>query len=334
MPHINTHRHDRLARALTIAAGQGGVVTLAQALAAGMTHAEIRTLCRHNTWRRVFRGIYATASATPPTPLMLAWAARLAAGPGVVVTGLVAGHLWGLPGLTLPRPRDLAVLLPNPSDTRSMPSIRVRRLNNPAPLAHATRVPRVTTVEHTVIDMAAWSAHEIDAFEHVAAACRERHTTATRLLKALDQWPRLPRGRRGLIRIACGDLGGGVTSVLERDFRNRVERPHGLPRAQRQARARSTAGGRIYRDVHYSGFGVVVELDGVAGHASATDRRRDQFRDNETMLHSTTTLRFGWLAVHHSTCAVADQVARALRQGGWGGTPRRCGPQCSVGTDA
>ena len=65
----------------------------------------------------------------------------------------------------------------------------------------------------------------------------------------------------------------GVHSVLEFRYLRDVERAHGLPKADRQARAvqRSST---VYRDVLYREYRVAVELDGQASHP-ADQRWRD-----------------------------------------------------------
>ena len=54
-------------------------------------------------------------------------------------------------------------------------------------------------------------------------------------------------------------------SLLEYRYVHRVERPHGLPAARRQARIRQRTGNR-YLDNLYEGYGVCSELDGTAAH--------------------------------------------------------------------
>ena len=73
-------------------------------------------------------------------------------------------------------------------------------------------------------------------------------------------------------------VGAGAHSLLELRYLRDVERPHGLPAAQRQARAR--LGSRnAYRDVLYEQFGVAVETDGAVAHPPEA-RWRDRERDN------------------------------------------------------
>ena len=74
-------------------------------------------------------------------------------------------------------------------------------------------------------------------------------------------------GCAGVQALAAGlaDMAGGAHSLLELRYVSRVERPHGLPRAQRQVR---TVRGRRteYKDALYTEFGVGVETDGAVAH--------------------------------------------------------------------
>lgn len=105
-----------------------------------------------------------------------------------------------------------------------------------------------------------------------------------------------------------------------------VERPHGLPRATRQALSKAGARTR-YLDNLYREFGVAVELDGQAAHPAET-RWRDIHRDNASAAAGIVTLRYGWADVTINPCRVAAEIAHALRQRGWTALPLPCGPGC------
>jgi hypothetical protein len=187
----------------------------------------------------------------------------------------------------------------------------------------------------------------------VLDACRQRRTTPERLLDELNSLCRIPRRR--LLRQVLAGAADGAHSFLEQTYLRRVERAHGLPPGQRQARARGSTfapldaqpglevearpedsadsedGGLapthvVYRDVAY---GVVVELDGRAGHANVGSQWRDMSRDNAVALEGKITLRFGYQLVTEP-CATAAQVGLALRSRGWAGSAIRCGSTCSA----
>jgi very-short-patch-repair endonuclease len=159
-------------------------------------------------------------------------------------------------------------------------------------------------------------------------------TTAQRLRTAAAGRKRLRW--RALVRELLADVVDGVQSTLERRYRNDVERPHGLPRGQRN-QADGTRGRRRYRDVRYARWKVVIELDGRAAHPEEW-RERDDLRDNELAdREGARTLRYGWTSVAARPCATAAQVGRVLVAGGWTGAVTACGPGCtavSAGSDA
>jgi len=110
---------------------------------------------------------------------------------------------------------------------------------------------------------------------------------------------------------------------------HRVERPHGLPAARRQARIRQGTGNR-YLDNLYQEFGVCVEIDGTAAHP-ADEQWRDKRRDNANTVSGLVTLRLGLLDLGDHRCETAADVATVLRRHGWLGSPRPCPrPGCST----
>jgi hypothetical protein len=128
------------------------------------------------------------------------------------------------------------------------------------------------------------------------------------------------------IALALGDAAGGALSVLEYRYVHRVERPHGLPAARRQARVRQDTGNR-YLDNFYEEYGVCVEVDGTAAHP-ADEQWRDKRRDNANAVRGIVTLRFGLLDLGDRRCETASAVAALLRRHGWTGSLRACGRGC------
>ena len=130
------------------------------------------------------------------------------------------------------------------------------------------------------------------------------------------------------ITIALGDAADGALSVLEYRYVHRVERPHGLPAARRQARIRQDSGNR-YLDNLYEAFRVCVELDGTAAHP-ADEQWRDKRRDTANTVGGIITLRFGLLDLGERRCETASAVATLLHRYGWTGSLRACGPGCTA----
>jgi hypothetical protein len=182
-------------------------------------------------------------------------------------------------------------------------------------------------VEDTVLDLIEIAPTFDDAYAWICRAIGRRRTTAERIRRALDARKKM-RWRREII-LALGDAEDGALSVLEYRYVRRVERPHGLPVAQRQARIRQHTGNR-YLDNLYEKYGVCVELDGTAAHPE-DEQWRDKRRDNANLFGGIVTFRFGFVELGERRCESATYVATALRERGWPASPHPCPrPNCLV----
>jgi hypothetical protein len=245
------------------------------------------------------------------------WAAVLAAGPGAVLSHWSAAELAGL----LDRPASTVhVAVPHGRKVVAVPGVVVHRSRHLWRIRHPVQEPPRTRIEETVIDLAEAEPALRDAYGWLARAVNARLTTSDRLLAALKQRPRLRRRR--LLREGLGDVAAGCRSVLELSYLRTVERAHGLPVGQRQARV-TRAGRRNYLDVLYRDFRTNVELDGEAAHPYER-RFRDRHRDNATTLAGDALLRYGTPDVEERPCEVAGEVAAVLARSGWKGTARPC----------
>ncbi len=187
-------------------------------------------------------------------------------------------------------------------------------------------LPPCTRVEDTVLDLIEIAPTVDDAYMWICRAIGRRRTTADRIRVAMAARKKM-RWRRE-IALALGDAEAGALSVLEYRYVHRVERPHGLPVARRQARIRYGTGNR-YLDNLYEEYEVCVELDGTAAHP-ADEQWRDKRRDNANTISGLVTLRFGLLDLGDRRCETASAVASLLRRHGWTGSFRACGPGCQA----
>jgi very-short-patch-repair endonuclease len=306
-----------------VARDQCGVLTRAQAIAAGVTRSGIAANLRARRWQRVYDGVYATFSGPLPRRSRL-WAATLRAGPAAMLSHDSAAELVGL----CDRPAGLVhVTVPVNQRVARIPGVVVHRSRHAGRILHPTRLPPQTRVEETVLDLTQSSCRLEDAIGWLARAVGGRLTTTERLIASMRERRRL-RWRR-LLESALDDIGSGCHSVLELLYLRAVERAHGLPTGERQAR-RQRRSGRAYDDVWYRAFRTRVELDGRAAHPEH-ERWRDMRRDNDAVAAGDRPLRFGPGDVHERPCVVAAQVARVLIQAGWTGRPRRCRrPDCAI----
>lgn len=315
---------------------QSGVIARWQVASAGLAAAAVDAKVRRGHWQPVYRGVYAAFTGRPTRDSLL-WAALLRAGDGAALSHYTAAELDGLADA-----QANAIHVSVPISSQREISFRERRGIAPpvvihhsrrvAVAVHPARLPPRTRVEETVLDLVDASAAFDHALSWLIVACARRRTTPAALRLAISARPRMRW--RAEITGALDEVGGGVHSVLEYRYVRGVERPHRLPAATRQARM-PRDGRSQYLDNLYEQFRVAVELDGQAAH-QPEERWRDARRDNFFAGSGILTLRYGWADVTERPCAIADEIARVLRQRGWTGRLARCHPAChaSAGSSA
>lgn len=300
---------------LLLAAQQEGVLTTAQVRAGGLSTQALYRLEQTGRWLRLERSVHLTAPG-PPDWRSLAWAGVLLGGENARLGGLAAAHLHGL---VETGPAQILVLVPAYAVTRDRTPWRFRREGDGV-RGRSVGAPPRTAVEDTVLDLCG-TGSAAQAVGWVTGAVGARRTTAEHLRRTLDGRRRVRH--RQVLDDLLADVALGVESPLELRYLRDVERAHDLPHGERQNRSALP----FRRDVLYREAGLVVELDGRLGHEGA-GLFRDMSRDNRTALTGETTLRYGSVDVLGRPCAVARQVATALRLRGWDGwlTPCRACP--------
>ncbi len=304
---------------------QAGIITRAQAMAAGMTRHAVCARLASGRWQRVHAGVYAAYSGPLARESQL-WAAVLGARPGAVLSHQTAAELHGLaePG----KGGAVHVMAPSGRAVAAMRGVVVHYSRRVQAARHPALEPPRTRLEETVLDLAETERTSTGATAWILDACASRRTKPDRLLEAMQARPRMRR--RKILLAALGDARLGVQSILEHGYLYRVQRPHGLPAGTHQRRTRSGAGS-TYEDVRYEQYGVVVELDGQQAHPDG-ERWRDTRRDNLNAASGLITLRYTYADVMERPCEIADEVARALASRGYTGGGRRCGFSCAPGT--
>jgi len=299
-------------------AAQSQAIASRQGAVAGVGSRSMRRRAGSGRWQRLQRGVYATYSGDPARETML-WAALLRAGPDAVLSHQTAAERHGL----LDAPSSV-ITITVPASKRparsKIPDVVIHRSNAVLRTKHPAMLPPCTRVEDTVLDLIQIAPAFDDAYEWICRAIGRRRTTAERIRKAMDARKKM-RWRREII-LALGEAENGALSVLEYRYVRRVERPHGLPEARRQARIRQRTGNR-YLDNLYEEYGVCVELDGTAAHPE-DEQWRDKRRDNANLSGGIVTFRFGFPELGERRCESATYVAAALRERGWAGTLRPC----------
>jgi hypothetical protein len=301
---------------------QAGVVSREQALGHGLSRHVLRRLVDTGAWLPVTRGLFATTAA-PPSWEGLAWGGLLVGGERARLGPQASGYLHEL----VPEPPDpIDILVPATRVVRAAGPWQFHRETPGARSPRTVGAPARLTVEDTVLDLCAVGP-ERDVVSLVTSAVSARRTTAARLLRELRQRSR--HSRRRLLRDILGDVAHGAESPIELRYLNDVERPHELPKGDRQ---QSRLGLPYCSDVGYDAWELLVELDGRAGH-DGVGRFRDMRRDNRFAARDWLTLRYGWFDVVNRPCVVAFEVASVLVRRGWTGLPSRC-PRCVNALDS
>jgi hypothetical protein len=144
----------------------------------------------------------------------------------------------------------------------------------------------------------------------ITTAVQRRLTTVKKLHRELDE--RARHRHRALLRDLLSDVEVGAESPIELRYLRDVERPHGLPKGNRQ---QSRSGLPYQTDVDYKEFSLIVELDGRVDH-EGVGRFRDMDRDNRHALVDAVTLRYGsydLAARHTALCTMASCCSDACR---------------------
>jgi hypothetical protein len=224
------------------------------------------------------------------------------------------------------RPTGLVhVTIPATRRVAGRPGLVIHISTRAAEARHPVRLPPQTRVEETILDLAGAAPAIDDACAWITRGLGSRLTTGDKLRYALGLRARV-RWRAEIAELLTPDA-AGLHSILERRYQRDVEKPHGLPAAQRQVRFR-TGDHNEYRDALYGAYRTAVKLDGDATHTLIT-RRRDVRRDNAAAAAGLVTLRYGWFDISQRPCQVADEVARVLAVRGFTGA-HPCSAACPV----
>jgi hypothetical protein len=249
-----------------IAAGQHGVVTRAELLAAGVTKRQIEKRLASGALLPEYRGVYRVGHRAPSIEARY-MAAVKAAGPGALLAGRAAAHLLGI--LKTPPPEP-TVITPKPRRVQGLDT-RVCRGLEARDGTIVNGIP-VTTVPFTLVDLAA----ELSVGD-LARSCHEagiRYGTTPRQVDAVLERRRTAPGAKKLRKVLGGDE--RVTlSALERTFLRRLEEA-GLPLPVTN---RTASGRRV--DCRWPEHGLTVELDSYRYHRSRHAWEQDRRRERE-----------------------------------------------------
>lgn len=306
---------------LVLLSVQAGIVDRDQALDIGFSQRQISYRLRSGAWQRVYPGVYATFTGHLLRDAQL-WAAVRFAGDGAMVSHETAAEVHGM--IDRPAP-DIHVTVPisrRPARTRRpVHGVVIHRSDQSRGHLPGPFTLPLTRADDTVLDLVADAPTFDHAYTWISRAVFRNLVTASALRGALARRSRVRW--RAWLNDAFAEAQDGVLSPLELRYVRDVERAHGLPASEHQAR-RQLNGKTHYKDSWYPEYRLAVEIDGPAYHFDE-QVQRDRDRDNANLAtDDVKTLRFGPVAVTERACETAAMVALTLQHNGWQGVPRPC----------
>lgn len=304
-----------------IARRQYGVFSTAQALAVGMTIAQIRTKLRRGDWYRVARNVFAVAG-VPESDRARLWAVWLSIGPPMWFTGTAgctlkllfkgsfsvferqigeSAGLWNLeplPGLT-----RVDVAVPEGRQAAGRPGVRLRRCREPRATSWRNGLP-VLALPDVLLDCAA-SLSDPATMSLVQETLRQRSCTDADIRAGMG------RGRTGSARMrrVLAVVGDGADSHWERRLAA-LCRTAGLPPPTRPTLI-APSGHRLRPDLYWPGL--VVEVDGWSSHRGSVAFLEDRRRQNELVLElELQVLRYTPVDIRDRPEYVVAQIRRAI----------------------
>ncbi|KRE37652.1 hypothetical protein ASG73_08320 [Janibacter sp. Soil728] len=293
----------KVARAETVAADFGGVLSRRQLTDLGLHRDVVARLVRDHRW--ALSGTRSVATHCGQLePSGLRWRAVHEVGGDALVDGVSSLTAAGLTGIG-----DDVVHVSVHMSMRSpvIAGVRVhkvsRRLTGEGMPAG---VPR-TRPSLAALRAAQWAVSDRQAALFLVAPVQQRVVTADQL-RETHAWY-IGRRRRALVGQLIEDIADGAQSLGELDLAAMC-RTRGLPVPERQVVVQGKDG-RFYLDVRWAA-GLVVEVDG-SQHLQGVAPVDDMLRHNEVAMRGDLVLRVPLIGLRLEADAFLDQIAQALR---------------------
>jgi hypothetical protein len=306
MPRRSVVDGEQLSRVLD---GQHQVITRGQLLACGMPRrtVDFRT-SGPGRWQRLLPGVYLTLSGTP-TQEQRETASLLYAGPCGIITGPTAVRLHHL---RCAGPDVVDVLLPWNLRLQSVGFVRVHRTRRLPASMYRTGPIRFAEPPRAVADAARWLSRFDDVRAVVCEAVQRRSCSIAELGAELNAGPSAGSAR---FRTALAEVGDGVRSVAEADFRKLIL-GSALPAPMFNARLFDADGGFIAMvDAWWQDAGVAADVDSRAYHLSAADQDRDAARHAKLITHGVFPLHYAPQRIKKEGPAILAELHHSLIKG-------------------
>jgi len=295
-----------------IAVGQSGVIQRAQALAAGLTKAQIENQLRVGAWIRVLEGVYRNA-AVPETWESNLAAACLTGGELVAASHRSAAELHGLPGGSLSIVEVTARrwgrshrkgLIVHESTTLGGPDIT------------SVRGIPTTSVERTLLDLGAVRGYLTVqmAFDR---AIRDGKTSWTKTNETLQRLAR--SGRPGVTKLRAALRARANTEIPESEQETALLAllaANGLPDPEPQFSVVDASGTLLARvDAAYPRHRIAIEYDSDLHHSDPAALARDNDRRNRLIGAGWTVIAARHADVRSGGHEFCQVVAASLQDG-------------------
>jgi hypothetical protein len=306
MPRKSEFNLERLTRILQ---EQHLVISREQAFACEMSPKvlELR-IALSGPWQRLLPGVYLTVTGTVNQD-QREMAALLYAGPGSLITGVTAvrRHHLRSPGADV-----VDVLIPWKDRRQSVAFVRILRTKRMPERMFRTGRIRFTKAPRAVAD----AARSMNRFDDVRAvvceAVQRRACTVAELAAELESGP--AKGS-ALLRDALAEIGDGVRSVAEADFRDLILRS-GVPKPVFNARLFDADGTFIaIVDAWWDEAGVAAEVDSRAYHLAAADQDRTTDRHDKLIANGVFPLHFTPKRIRTDGPGVISDITKAIENG-------------------
>jgi hypothetical protein len=236
-------------------------------------------------------------------------ASLLYAGPVSMITGVAAVRRHHLRS---PGPDAVDVLIPWTCKRQSVAFVRVHRTRRMPERLFTTGRIRFAKPPRAVADAARFMTRFDDVRAVVCEAVQRGACTVSELAAELESGP---SAGSALLREALAEVGDGVRSVAEGDFRHLILRS-GLPRPVFNARLFDADGSFIATvDAWWQEAGVAAEVDSRAYHLGAEDQDRTTGRHDILIAHGIFPLHFAPKRVKTDAAGIVSEIGRAIEKG-------------------
>lgn len=293
---------------LPLARAQHGIVTRWQLAAAGIPCAVLDDRLKRGRLSRVTRRVYRVPGLEGPCVDVIA--AVFGYGPFAAASHDTAGVLHGYLGQ--PAARFVVSAWRGHPDRRD--DVVLHRVLLPADERVTCDGVPATSPARTLLDLAATLPNRT-LEQALARGLRSDRVTCDEVLSLIARYPRRPGSPRLRALLATDEAPALTRSQAEERFLALV-RTAELPRPVVNVMVHG-----FEADFHWPAHGVVVEIDGLAYHATRDAQQRDRRRDSSLGAAGLRVLRFTWADLTVRPTATLAKVAMALGRVDGGPSP-------------